>query len=433
MRQSTPSLLAWAIHGRVTVRSAVLGPVHLLLLLLTLVLLAGCGGNAGEAAFTRFVAVIDAGSSGSRLVLYERIRDGQGIKVEQRLTDTGGQALSSFESNPQQAGPAGVQPLIDKLQQALKTLNTPNSAVELHLLATAGMRLVEARNPAAAQAIYESARSVISASGLKPGRIETLSGTDEGLFAWLDLNDLAGHFRNGTPPALGIVEVGGASAQIAFATTEDYRPGVSVSVQGKTYRVFSQSWLGLGQDQARLSMIRLHQRQTTADDAGNPCYANNTSQIGGLTAFDAGIEGVFIALGDFNFQACQSLYDAVLSPFGVGAVVAVPGFDNVSLVGVSSVNFALQDWQASAAPGMLAVQLQARCTGPDAYGAQVLPYLGRNPPGNRFAQNACANGTYAHALLFGPQGLKLRPAQLQSESAAGVSVNWTRGVALAGT
>ena len=415
-----------------TVRPRPLGPLLFLLLLLTLVL-AGCGGRSGATDVARFVAVIDAGSSGSRIVLYERIREGQTLKVEQRYTDTDGQALSSFENTPQQAGPAGVQPLIDKLQQALKPLNTPNTAVELHLLATAGMRLVESRNPTAAQAIYESARSVISGSGLKTGRVETLSGTDEGLFAWLDLNDLAGHFRNGTMPALGILEVGGASAQIAFATTEGHSPAVTVSVQGRSYRVFSQSWLGLGQDQSRLSMIRLHQTETPSGDAANPCYADNASQAGGLTAFDAGIEGLFIALGGYDFSACQTLYDTVLSPFRVGQVAAVPGFDKVSLVGVSAVNFALQDWQAANEPDTMAAQLQTHCTGPDAYGGQVLPFLGRTAPGNRFAHNACANGTYVHALLYGPQGLRLRPGQLQSEAAAGVSVNWTRGVALAGT
>ncbi len=408
------------------------GPLMFLLFLLTLVL-AGCGGHSGETEVARFVAVIDAGSSGSRIVLYERIREAQAFKVEQRYTDTGGQALSSFENTPQLAGPTGVQPLIDKLQQALKPLNTPNTAVELHLLATAGMRLVEARNPAAAQAIYESARAVISASGLKAGRVETLSGTDEGLFAWLDLNDLAGHFRNASTPALGIVEVGGASTQIAFATSDEHSPAVTVSVQGKNYRVFSQSWLGLGQDQARLSMIRLHQNRMRPDDAGNPCYPDNVSQAGGLTAFDAGIEGLFIAIGGFDFAACSSLYDAVLSPLRVRQVAEMPGFANVSLVGVSAVNFALQDWQAASAPDMLSGQVQDRCTGTDAYGGQVLPFLGRTAPGNRFAQNACANGTYVHALLFGPQGLGIRPTQLKSETAAGFSVNWTRGVALAGT
>lgn len=155
------------------VRTRSMGPLISLLFLLTLVL-AGCGGHSGETDVARFVAVIDAGSSGSRIVLFERIREGQVLKVQERFFDTGGLALSSFEDKPQQAGPDGVQPLIDKLQQALKPLNTPHADVELHLLATAGMRLVEARNPAAAQAIYASAISVISASGLKTGRVETL-------------------------------------------------------------------------------------------------------------------------------------------------------------------------------------------------------------------------------------------------------------------
>lgn len=391
--------------------------------------LAGCGGHSNQDSQTRFVAVIDAGSSGSRIVLYERRRAGKALLVEQRFSDTAGQALSSFETLPAEAGPMGVAPLIHTLNAYLRASSISIGDVQVHLLATAGMRLLEARNPGAASAIYTSAKSSLASSGLRLGRIETLSGVNEGLYAWLDLNDLAGRLQEGSQATLGIIEVGGASAQIAFATNEDDPRVVTVMANGQSYRVLSQSWLGLGQDQARLSMIN-----RTGPGAGlkdNACYPNNASQAGGLQVFDAGIGGQFIASGSFDFAGCNALYDELLLTLRVREVTRVSGFAGLTLVGASAVSFALSDWQASNDPSALGSQVQRRCTGPDAYGIQVLPFLGRTAPGNRFAQNACANGTFVHALMFGPQGLGIRPDQLRSEVGPGLSVNWTRGVALA--
>lgn len=391
-------------------------------------LLSGCGGPPSPNPHIQHVAVIDAGSSGSRVVLYERMFQGDALQVEQRFADSGGLALSGFESTPGDAGPLGVKPLLDKLVANLQVSGVSPALVEVHFLATAGMRLVEGRNPAAANAIYDSVRSTLARSGLKLGRIGTLSGIEEGLFAWIDLNEIAGNFKTGREATLGLLEVGGASAQIAFATTAQDNRAVSVSVKGKSHRVFSQSWLGLGQDQARVSMIRLNQAGSGLTN--NVCYPDNTGQAGGLQAFDVGIEGLFIDSGRYDFAACSELYDAQLRGMRVREVTTVPGFSASTLVGASSVSFALTDWRATDDVGKLGSHLQANCTGPDAYGNQVLPFLGRTAPGNRFAQNACANGTFMQALVFGAQGLGLLPWQFGVQIDKGQSINWTRGVVL---
>jgi GDA1/CD39 (nucleoside phosphatase) family len=394
-------------------------------------LISGCGGVHENHADDLHIAVIDAGSSGSRIVLYERLNQGDSLQVEQRFADSGGLALSSFESNPAEAGPLGVKPLLDNLLASLQANSISPGSVKVHLLATAGMRLLEAHNPAAAAAIYDSARATMARSGLRLGRVETLSGIDEGLFAWLDLNELAGNFNADRTATLGLLEIGGASTQIAFVTRAQDSRAVSVSVKGKSYRVLSLSWLGLGQDQARLSMIGL--TQTAAGQTDNVCYPDNTSQVGGLRAFDAGINGLLIDSGSYDFSACSALYNALLRGMQVREVTTVSDFAATTLVGVSAVKFALSDWRATSDPAMLGRQLQDSCTGLDAYGKQVLPLLVRSAPGNYFAQNACANGTYVQALVFGPEGLGLRSDQLRVDIGKDQSVNWTRGVALAGS
>ncbi len=75
----------------------------------------------------------------------------------------------------------------------------------------------------------------------------------EALYGWLDVNYLSGTFQQHLP-LLGSVDVGGASAEIAFVTDdEEVNPAdiVNITIQNQTYHVFAKSYLGLGQDQAR--------------------------------------------------------------------------------------------------------------------------------------------------------------------------------------
>lgn len=391
--------------------------------LLTL-LLTGCGGYWESGDPLRYVAVIDAGSSGSRIYLYERTWVGSELRVEQLLTDTGGQALSGFASNPAAAGPQGVQPLIDKLTARLDQLGLARDQVQLNLLATAGMRLVD--EPASA-AIYSSARNTIAASGLRVGRTETLTGQYEGVYAWVDVNNLAGRLTGGVSTPVGIVEVGGASAQVAFASEADDSQVASVSVHGRPYRVFSVSWLGLGQDQARKAMI--NGTGAGAGTSNNACFPNNAAGVGG-TSFDAAVGGLSVASGSYDFSQCSGLYANVLAPFNVGALAMVPGFADAQLVGVSSASIALSDWRASSDASQLGANLAVQCAGVNAYGNQVVSFLGQDPA-SKFTQNACANGTYVHTLLFGSQGLGLAAGRISASTTLGIaSSTWTRGFVL---
>lgn len=61
----------------------------------------------------------------------------------------------------------------------------------VHVMATAGLRLLP-RNQSAA--ILDNCRAVLAASGFafKPSWARVLSGTEEGLFAWVAVNYAAG-------------------------------------------------------------------------------------------------------------------------------------------------------------------------------------------------------------------------------------------------
>lgn len=89
----------------------------------------------------------------------------------------------------------------------------------LTLYATAGLRLLRRST---ADAILESCRAVLATSPFqfKPEWASVLSGNHEGLYGWVAANygsgDLMHLLSNQEEVGLGVVELGGASAQVTF-------------------------------------------------------------------------------------------------------------------------------------------------------------------------------------------------------------------------
>ncbi len=397
---------------------------------LALLLCPGSQTFADDAA--RYLAVIDAGSSGSRLHLYERTAAERSVDAKQLFEARASEALASFERSPSEAGPRGIQPLLEQLFARLTSLNIERGAVHVHVLATAGMRRLDADNPAAAQAIYQSVRHTLASAGVAARRIETLSGRLEGVYAWVDVNDLSGALAS-TPAraTVAVIEVGGASAQLAYSGEAPAgAPLTPVLLNGRSHQVVSLTWLGLGQDEARRAMINVARSRSNADE--EQCYPDNRKATGGLSTFDADGSRYLVNRGRFSFEQCSAMYDAVIRPLGLPALATALREAKLPLIGLASVYFSLADWQVIGQPGSLASTLRGRCEGEDAYGDKVVDFIRRDPK-HRFAQTACANGTFMHALLFGPAGLRVNPAQVSAvASINGQPPSWARGFALLG-
>jgi hypothetical protein len=385
-----------------------------------LLLLTACAGLSGTPPY---LAVVDAGSSGSRVYLYRVLPDETFIDIQDlvQLQPAGLDALSSFEGNAEQAGSRGIQPLLDNLGAYLDRNHIPKSRVPVDVLATAGMRLLEQINRAEADAIYHSVRDAIDREGYSVGEIRTISGTDEGLYSWADVNYLYRNFHL-NKVTTGIIEVGGASAQVAYVTSDVSHPNVVVkTINGVDYPVLSVSYLGLGQSEARKAMI------TASGLVRNPCYPNN--DIGSPPASfnaDTSSPGYIVASGAYQYNDCNGLYQSLITSFHVRESAVAPGFDATNFAGVSSVYFALHDWQVLDQPAMLGTRVSELCGGIDAWSLKVAPAQGGI---SKFAQNACANGTYINALLFSPKnGLGLGNGRLAGvKRIKGASPTWTRG------
>ena len=204
-----------------------------------------------------YMTVIDAGSSGSRLHLYEYAANSPLTSLKEIYHAESEPGLSQYADSPQDAYQA-IATLMQQSDNFLleKNIKTPTP---LYILATAGMRLL----PETTQAtIYTHLEHTLKKEHpeFDLRDIKTISGEMEGLFGWLDVNYLSGTFQNNTP-SVASLDMGGASTEITYQINNlnnlnnlNKNP-IIIRINNTRYTLISQSYLGLGQDQARLSAL----------------------------------------------------------------------------------------------------------------------------------------------------------------------------------
>ncbi len=160
---------------------------------------------------------------------------GKGIADVESVTDEVVAALDSIrlDGPPGKDGSRGWQAFDWQSECRLYTVA---------VYATAGMRFAEQQHPAQAVLLWSMLNRKLSKRAGQRVSTRTLSGFEEGLYAWLATREgqVDGYF--------GIAEMGGVSAQISFPC-----PGCAasrlVSVKGTDTPMVSYSFPGLGQDE----------------------------------------------------------------------------------------------------------------------------------------------------------------------------------------
>ncbi|PYH49779.1 putative nucleoside diphosphatase (Ynd1) [Aspergillus saccharolyticus JOP 1030-1] len=234
----------------------------------------------------RYGVVLDAGSSGTRVHVYrwldnavarkeadgDELKSLPEIKTKSHWTKKIHPGVSSFADRPEDVGPQHLAELLDHAREIV-----PDDAMDqtpIFLLATAGMRLL---GDVQRKVLLEQICSYVGANSdfLLPDcdvHIQVIPGVTEGLYGWIATNYLLGSFDSpGSHDhgkghhTYGFLDMGGASAQIAFApnATESEKHANDLTLlrlrnidgSEQEHRVFVTSWLEFGVHEARRRFV----------------------------------------------------------------------------------------------------------------------------------------------------------------------------------
>lgn len=389
---------------------------------------------ATSAATPTYVAVIDAGSSGTRLALFETAAGAEVTRVYRAPTNTPG--LSSFAANPSAAGPEAVTPLLDQLRAYLDEQGIAVADAPVALLATAGMRRLKLTDPVATREIFASTRTTLDASGFPVQANKILPDFQEALLAWLDANARAGTLDKPSED-IGIVEVGGASAQVAFRSPRTTGAGVrSVTVSGQDISVVAISYLGLGVNESRGFM-------QTATSGGRECFPNNASGSDPANYLATSAMPVPSAEANYVGTGCRTAYSGVvqqvagLYPREVRPrnLAKLPGFARATFVGLGAIPYIYSDFKVPAEADErrgLQAAVRTNCKGADAW-VKVRALVPAPIPGGQpsTAETLCSSGAYLDQFFFGPTGIGLDPARFDAQpDLPGGEPSWSEGYAI---
>ncbi|MDN6160522.1 MAG: hypothetical protein L0I85_05025, partial [Staphylococcus equorum] len=274
----------------------------------------------------RYAVLIDAGSSGSRAYVYSWV-DPATLDVNSEISASVpmiSQVGDSKKTKPGISHYSGDK-IDDLWNEHLKKLvlhaeeQVPvkeHYRTPVFLLATAGMRLLSENDQkdilmSSCKQLQENSSFYIPECST---HVSVIDGETEGLYGWLALNYLLNNqIFNKREQALsyGFMDMGGASAQIAFAPnrTEMIRHAddlfhVNIRTQnGKTHdwKVFVSSWLGFGANKARnrFSEHLLNKADNPrSQKIMDPCLPKGLNISEGGTAQNSTVE--FQGDGDFN-------------------------------------------------------------------------------------------------------------------------------------
>ncbi|KAI4205762.1 MAG: hypothetical protein LQ350_000259 [Teloschistes chrysophthalmus] len=219
------------------------------------------------------------------------------LKTQKKWTQKVHPGVSTFGEKPDRIGPDHLQKFFDHALAIVPKAAVPETPI--FLLATAGMRLLpDSQRSRLLAEMCSYARS--KTEFLIPdctANFQVIPGSTEGLYGWVAANYLLGGFDSPKDHdhgkghhTYGFLDMGGASAQIAFApnATEAERHANDLTllrlrtVDGAPaeYRVFVTTWLEYGVHEARRRYVeRLVEEsgQNNPEELHDPCLPKGLS------------------------------------------------------------------------------------------------------------------------------------------------------------
>jgi len=208
--------------------------------------------NICEGKNAKYIIVVDAGSTGSRLYVYEvneeKLIGHKGTKVTP--------GLSSFQNNPDKVGEY-MKPLFEAAKTQIPKSEYHKTLV--YVRATAGMRLI----PESAQnAIYDNIYETLGHGKIpfiiKRENLLTIPGDWEGYYGALSVNYLMNRVNLQLQPTnceedpiFGALDLGGSSTQIVYEIPSKFRCNEKIQDPLEKDRLFIHSYLAYGAEKVR--------------------------------------------------------------------------------------------------------------------------------------------------------------------------------------
>lgn len=236
--------------------------------------------------------------------------------------------VSTFGDHPQDVGPDHLKALLEHaldIVPADQVKDTP-----IFLMATAGVRLLAPMKQTALKkeiCTYAQQTTQFSLPDCDL-HIQVIPGETEGLYGWIAANYLLGgfdspekHNHGNGHHTYGFLDMGGASAQIAFApnSTEAEKHADDLKLlrmrtlngDSVEHRIFSSTWLGFGMNQARQRYVDALLESSSTKDARelpDPCLPSGlkTTLKGEIVEESTGKDPILLGTGKFKECLAQT-------------------------------------------------------------------------------------------------------------------------------
>ncbi|CBZ25018.1 putative nucleoside diphosphatase [Leishmania mexicana MHOM/GT/2001/U1103] len=256
--------------------------------------------------------VIDAGSTGSRVHVFQYERSRTGVVLLKERFKRIEPGLSSFTTDPDGA----KESLTGLLRFADEVVpESYQRCTSVTLKATAGLRLLPESDQ---QVLLDAAQQALNASPFQSRGASIISGAQEGVYGWLTVNYLLDRLDTDVA-TIATIDMGGASTQVVFETTPTsgewlpFNYAHQLRIPKRTISVYQHSYLGLGMNEAKKKLMTLFAEANGTSSF--PCFPRGyTKHLNGVelrnsdaTDFDACV-GLFrehvITTATCRFDAC---------------------------------------------------------------------------------------------------------------------------------
>ncbi|KAI9901477.1 hypothetical protein N3K66_003294 [Trichothecium roseum] len=284
---------------------------------------------------SQYGVILDAGSSGTRLYVYKwknparaskdassaELQSLPKLKIEKSKKIHPG--VSSFADNVDSIGRNHLKELVEVALDEIP--NNKISETPIFVMATAGVRFLPKKQQhdlldGICHWLQTNTQFSLPDCGT---HIQVISGETEGLYGWIAANYLLGGFdhpqgeadKPGHHHTYGFLDMGGASAQIAFAPNsteaekhaDDLKLVRMRNLDGTPaeYKVFTTTWLGFGANKARVRYVEslLEEHEDNLVELPDPCMPQGLiTDLDGEPVTGDGAGRALIGTG--NFEEC---------------------------------------------------------------------------------------------------------------------------------